>query len=190
MLGSLQMYRASPEAFFASLDKKIAELEAKINGAHKRFEDLASLSDAILTRIAEVRSHSEAPKTWTYLAALPNLYFADVSPAENIGGVVRRWVGRSGRIGARLNLPRTCQYYCMFRAVEFANPALAATLSLTVNGEPYPWLDAKDGIYKTLILESADQDYLEFNIAVNTSTLDERRDVSFSFAQILLERRG
>jgi len=190
MLSSLQMYRASPEAFFTSLDKKMAELEAKIDGTHKRFEDLANLSDAILTKIAEVRAHSEAPRTWTYLAALPNLYFNDVSPAEQADGVSKRSVGRSGRLTARLNLPRNCQYFFMFRAVEFVNAAAAATLSLTVNGDPYPWLDVQDGVFKTIVLESKETDSLEFTIAVDPSTLDETVDMSFSFAQILIERRG
>ena len=190
MLGSFQIYRASPEAFFASFDKKMAELETKINGAHKRFEDLANLSDAILTKISEVRAHSEAPKSWTYFAALPNLYFDDVFAAERLGTVTRRWVGRSGRLTTRLNLPRNCQYLVMFRAVEFVNAATAATIKLTVDGDHYPWLESKDGVYKTVVLENPDVDYLEFVIGVDTNMLDEARDASFSFAQILFERRG
>lgn len=152
--------------------------------------DIAKLSDALITGAAERGAQSPAPTKWMYDVRLPNIYFSDVFNFEVADGRAKRWVGRSGSIGTKLLLPRNCQYDFTFHAADFVTPEARDTLKLSINGEPYSWLDKTDSAFHTMVLESTEAVDLEFVLAVDPAHLLESKDVSFSFSQILIERRG
>jgi hypothetical protein len=125
-----------------------------------------------------------------YVANLPNLYFHDVFEAERAAPIFKRWVGRSGRIGARLALARALQYDFVVHVADFISEEIKSSFALTVDGQQYPWLDDKDGFYRTIILERVDSTSLEFELSIDINLAPPDKDVTFSFAKISFDRRG
>jgi len=152
--------------------------------------DIAKLSDSLITEVTPRGTQSPPPTKWLYDVRLPNIFFDDVFNVEIFEAGAKRWVGRSGSIGAKLALPRNCQYDFTFHAVDFISPEVRETLTLSINGETYSWLDETGSVFRTVVLESADAAHLEFTLAVDPASLAESDTVSFSFSQILIERRG
>lgn len=185
-----KLYRASPEGCFLYIRDKIEELDGKLNNLSRYVNDIVKLSDALITDAAQRSSQIQAPTKWMYDVRLPNIYFSDVFDCERVSSGFKRWVGRSGSIGTKLLLPRNCQYDFTFFAQDFISPELRDSLTLSINGETYPWLDKTGSTFHTVVLESPEATHLEFVLAVDSASLPESKDVSFSFSQILIERRG
>lgn len=190
MSNSFNLYKASPEAFFATLDKNLAELTARLDECIARLDGLSGLGEAFLTNDLAGTLGGQPQTAWTYDAALPNKYFADVFAPEHAAPRTKRWVGKTGRIGTRLGLSRSFQYDFIVRVVNFVSPEAETSFTLTVNDEPYPWLETKDGTFRTIILESPEATELAFELAIDPATVPTGKDVTFAFASIAIDRRG
>lgn len=190
MSDSFKLFRASPEAFFVSFDKKMQDAELQLKACLARTDSISALGDMLLTKKMPLLQREMAPKSWTYVANLPNLYFSDVFDAEVNGSEVKRWVGKSGRISASIPLVRSFQYDFAVEVVNFTSKEVEATFTLKVNGEVYPWLEVVDGRYKTIILESRTASELEFELSVDMAADASNKDVSFSFREISISSRG
>jgi hypothetical protein len=189
MMNSSKLYKASPEAFFEELDKNIAQLGAHLDECISRLDGISNLADRFLTGGLPGTLAIQAPTEWSYFAALPNPYFADVFPPEPTGERTKRWVGRSGRIGARLGLSRALQYDFVIHVIDFVSVEAEASFALTVNGETYPWLSTDNHIFQTMIMENPKETTFDFSVGIDPATVPGGKDVSFSFAMITVARR-
>jgi hypothetical protein len=190
MMNSSKLYKASPEAFFAALDNSIAQLETRLEECATRLDGISGLADRFLTDALPAKLVAAPCTGWSYFAALPNPYFADIFAPEHGTAGAKRWVGKSGRIGARLGLSRALQYDFAIHVVDFASHAAEASFALTINGQPYPWLDTAGHVFRTVVLEDPEAATFEFSIGVDPATIAEDKDVSFSFSMITVTRRG
>jgi len=190
---SLKLYRASPEAFFSSLDKKLLEIESQMSNCLNRIDDISALGEQFLATRFSVQAALVRPTSWIYFASLPNCYFDDVFEPEKVDGVIKRWVGRSGHISLDLGLDRSFQYDFEIKIHDFVSLEVAKTITLSVDGQLYPWIEVENLCHRTVILENAAADTLEIELAVD-ATLGAveggGKDVTFSFSTITIQKRG
>jgi hypothetical protein len=132
---------------------------------------------------------SPAPARWTYDVRLPNLYFDNVYEPELTEEGAKMWVRRSGRLRARLDLPRNVQYLFCISVVDFAVPEARESFRIAVDGRVYPWLAVDTNVFSTIILEAPEAQALEFEISLDSDLLPAE-DISFSFNRIDIKRRA
>jgi len=188
-LNSLRLFRASPEGFFATLDVKLKELESQVAEVQAQLKGIADIADAFIHDLPVRIGAAPAPTNWTYQALLPNVYFDDVFEPE-ANPQPKRWVGISGRLAWTLRLPRIAQYDFAVQCIDFTSEAMRATFRLQVNGTVYPWLEAADGLHRTIILDAPDEADLSLELSIDPATRPPETDVTFSFARIDIQRRG
>ena len=189
MQRSLETYQLCPEEFFTGADRAFAELRSSIAAITARTDALADLC----TELARTRLPLQAspPATrWSYDARLPNFAFSDVFEPEALAdGGYKRWVNASGRLAARLRLPRHVQYDLAIQIEEFCSEAAAQSFFLRIDGVQYPWLGHASRRYTSLILDDPDAETLDFEVGVAAETIPADHDTTFSFRSIDVVRR-
>lgn len=185
MSSLIELFHASPEACFEDIGRSVSALDKTVLRTSDELQKIAALVDKlVLGKLSTFASQSS--RQWMYDVRLPNKYFPGIYDAETTLSGAKRWVGPSGAIGGTLLLPRSHQYRFEVQIVDFATPMAEASFSLVIDGEPYPWLNTDDRLYRTLILEAAEREDLSFSLAVDPETCNSD-GVSFSFAHIRVE---
>jgi hypothetical protein len=189
-----RLYQASPEEFYAELDKAlltIQQIDARLSESSARVEAMVLLYEEFLRNSLSRHLITEAATSWTYHACLPNRYFKEsVCMPEKYGNGYKRWVRNDARLCARIVLPRAVQYNFTISVVDFISPEAEKSFTLKVDGTEYPWMSADRRVFKTVILEEPASPFLDFEIFIDPRTVPDGRDVSFSFTSIDLTRRA
>ncbi len=185
MQRSLERYQLAPDDFFAGVNRGFADLRAAMSRLAGHIDAQADMiAELSRTRMLPPPPPAEVAR-WSYDARLPNFLFADVFEPEG----AKRWVGRAGRIAARLRLPRNAQYDLAIDIESFVCPEAAQSFHLRINDVRYPWLSHQDGHYASLVMEDAEACDLAFEIGIDSATIPAGQSVSFAFRTIDVRQR-
>lgn len=189
MQRSLERYQLAPDDFFAGVDRGFADLRATMGSLAGHIDAQADMiAELSRTRMLRPPPPAEVAR-WSYDARLPNFLFADVFEPEAAPEGAKRWVGRAGRIAARLRLPRNAQYDLAIDIESFVCPEAAQSFYLRINDARYPWLSHQDGRYASLVMEDAEACDLAFEIGIDPATIPAGQSVSFAFRTIDVRQR-
>jgi hypothetical protein len=188
------LYQASPEEFCAELDNalsKMRQIDARLSECSTRIEAMALLQEEFLKTSLSRQLVSDAPRSWTYDACLPNRYFKDsvLGPERDANGF-KRWVRSDARLSARIAVPRIFQYNFSISVADFVSPGAEESFTLKVDGKQYPWMSADGRLFKTVILDDPASAAIDFELFVDPRAVPDGKEVAFSFRSINLIRRA
>jgi len=183
------LFHASPELFFEDLSRRLRVIDERIERLTGRIDDLAEAMETFMRKdLPALRARPDVT-AWTFHALMPNTVFETVYEAELLPTGAKRWVNATGRLAARLALPRTRQYHFEVLVADFVSPEAEASFVLKVGGQHCPWLSRDGKLFKALVPEDPDAATLDFVLEVDPAACGDR-DVSFSFQTIRVYANG
>ncbi|MBK8211957.1 MAG: hypothetical protein IPK78_20470 [Rhodospirillales bacterium] len=179
-----QLFLASEDAFFTSLECRIAELEGRLFECEGQIENYAAICERLSAHALAAMTRGPAPTAWSYDVRMPNIYFDDVFDIEWSDGDAKRWVGAGNALKGQLLLDRRHQYRVNVEIVNFVSAEAESSFSISVGNTDLPWLEMSERIYSTIIPEAANESILAFRIGVSNESRSAEKDVSFSFRKL------
>jgi hypothetical protein len=168
------------------LQTRLAEIEKAQESISARVDAFAvAIDQAIKSSLRAARS-SQALRTWTFDARMPNTAFQQVGlPERDAAGTWFRWVTRSHELSGELDLPRGTQYRLSIVVTAFPSTDAEESFAIRADGLSLPWLTVEGGVYTTVI-PTASREKLALAIGVNPFTAQEAGGRAFAFSRLEL----
>lgn len=173
------------------LRARVEELESELEETNRRLTNLESmvakiraLGEEFWREEAAIMLMGAGVSSWRYDARDKNTLFQDVFQCETINeNQARRWVGKSGLLGATIAINRTLPLMLAVCVTGFSSAELANTLQLEVDGAPLAWSSRERQTWCAIVPEARSA-RLKFRISVDTAQLPAEKQVTFSFSEI------
>jgi hypothetical protein len=174
------------EALAARLD---ALEKAQLSSAEK-LNALSVIFDHSLRASLRSMKATQALRTWTYDARMPNTVFTQLAlPERDADGKWFRWVSDRNAVSGQLDdFPRSLQYDLVVDVAAFPNSEAEQTFYVAANGLELPWLEVDNRVYQTII-PTSQRDMLYLEIGVSPTACQSAGGNAFAFSKIELKAR-
>ncbi len=165
-------------------EKNIEELNRRVRALEERVEAIRGLGEHFWQNEAAAYLLARGATSWKCDAGDANTVFENVFGSDSKDGRPKRWVTKAGAIGAEISISRAQPLIFTVEIANFAVPALADALKLSVDDADLPWSVREKLFYSARIAAKPGTPTLKFHLSVPQDLIPAEKDVSFAFRSL------